>query len=81
MVTMPQSHSDAHADNIIHQGSLHLSDVIATTVLKHPDYPIKLVGGVAPIYMPLLKHKFPMLELSKVSPAAGACLLWDNQTQ
>lgn len=78
MVTMQPLHKDTHAENIIHQGSLHLGDLIAATILQHPNYPIKLVGGLAPVYMPLIKLKFPMVELSTTDPAIGAYLLWQE---
>lgn len=78
MVTMQPLHKDIHAENIIHQGSLHLSDLIATIILQYPNYPLKLVGGLAPIYIPLIKLKFPMVELSSIHPAIGAYLLWHD---
>ncbi|MFN8770265.1 MAG: ROK family protein [Neisseriaceae bacterium] len=55
-----------------------LNEIIMFTkavINKTPKLPIKITGGLAPIYLPAIKERFSQVEISETSSAYGACLL------
>ncbi|MCC2645436.1 MAG: gspK [Burkholderiales bacterium] len=70
---------DELSNKILECGANEISMLIIKLKLDTPRLPIKLVGGLAKLYINLLQAKCPWLELSTSSPSFGAALLGPTQ--
>ena len=68
--------SDYYIKQLIQDGANYLRQLLVVMKESSPKLEIKLAGGLADIYLPVLKTYFPQLATSLVSPAFGGYLLW-----
>lgn len=69
------NHDNYYYTKIMNDAITEVSRFIQAIIQKIGTLPIKITGGLAPIFLPKLERSFPQLSLSKDSPAFGACLL------
>lgn len=67
--------SDANAQRIIIAGANEVQAYIHALHWQFPQLSIKLVGGLATIYLPYFKESLPDLEIANEAPAIGAYYL------
>ncbi|HLX52786.1 MAG TPA: BadF/BadG/BcrA/BcrD ATPase family protein, partial [Aquella sp.] len=66
---------DEFSNKLLEYGINEISELIVALKKSNTDLPLKLVGGLAKLYIDKLQEKYPELELSIVDPAFGAVLL------
>jgi len=66
---------DEFSSKLLGQGVDEVLVLMSKLKKSNTDLPIKLVGGLANLYIDKLQEKYPELELSAVDPAFGAVLL------
>jgi N-acetylglucosamine kinase-like BadF-type ATPase len=66
---------DQIAQQIFNNAIQEVSGFIRAVINNVPELPIKITGGLAKKYHPILKQTFTDLEIMDKSPAYGACLL------
>lgn len=67
---------DQNADIILNKAIEEITLFMQAIVHQVPHLPIKITGGLAKVYLPILKNNFPKLEVTEHPAAYGACLLW-----
>lgn len=65
---------DEFSGKLLERGVSEVAELIAVLKTSNPDMAIKLVGGLAKLYIEKLQMKYPELELSIVNPAFGAAI-------
>ncbi|MCC2625600.1 MAG: gspK [Burkholderiales bacterium] len=66
---------DEFNGNLLKQGAGEISGLIAVLKKDNPKGSIKLVGGLANLYINSLQKKYPELELSPIAPALGGAVI------
>ena len=69
------NHENCYYNKIINSATNEVRMFINAVIHQAPNSPLKITGGLAPIFLPQLKKHFSELELSENTPAFGACLL------
>jgi glucosamine kinase len=67
---------DSLACSILSSAINNLVLFTEAVINRVPQLPIKLVGGLAPLFVPAIKSKFAQVLLTKHVPAWGACFLF-----
>lgn len=67
--------ADEFCQTLLECGVNEIKQLIMALQKDKPSLAIKLVGGLARLYIDILKKNFPSLELSEIFPAFGAALL------
>lgn len=65
---------DKLSGKILEDSVEEIIELIALLKKTNPDIPIKLIGGLAKLYIGKLQRKYPKLEISTTAPAIGAIL-------
>jgi glucosamine kinase len=65
---------DKFSSSLLERGVNEISELIAVLQKNNPKGSIKLVGGLAKLYIDWLQKKYPKLELNHTAPAIGAAI-------
>lgn len=68
---------DPYTEQILKQGTVEIEQFIQAVILATDNLPLKFIGGLAPIYLRRLNHKFPNLQTNDTAPAVGAQYLFN----